>query len=136
MFKVVCLYVSSCNKFQKELSPDSAVGADPRLVPHTIWAEWDKNFTMKYLRLVHIRRNLIDLIWQHDRPEPKMFSIKVQPLNFAGERWESKVQRLKQRLAEMNVEAMVVTSLTEITWLLNVRGRRINITNSQDKSNT
>lgn len=98
------------------------MGADPRLVPHTMWAEWDKNFTIKYLRLLHIRRNLVDLIWQHDRPEPMMFSIKVQPLNFAGERWESKVQRLKRELSEMNVEAMVVTSLTEITWLFNLRG--------------
>lgn len=108
-----------------ELAPDSMVGADPQQVPHYLWAEWEYELSLKYIRLMRINRNLIDTIWGVDRPLPHNDQLQVQPLMYAGEKWESKVARLRANITANGCDAMVVTSLTEIAYLLNLRGTDI-----------
>ena len=36
--------------------------------------------------------------------------------------WEEKVKNLREELKDLNADAMVVTALDEIAWLLNIRG--------------
>ena len=40
----------------------------------------------------------------------------------SGERWESKVGRLRDSLLETGNDAMIVTALDEVAWLFNLRG--------------
>lgn len=39
-----------------------------------------------------------------------------------GERWQDKVDRLRAELPKLNVDALVITALDEVAWLLNIRG--------------
>ncbi|XP_017041184.1 xaa-Pro aminopeptidase 2 [Drosophila ficusphila] len=105
---------------------DKRIGADPHLVPHSQWIQWERELEEKLLKLVKINNNLIDLIWGSERPEtPKHHVIKVHPKHFAGESWQDKVKELRRRLAHLGCDAMVITSLTEIAYLLNIRGNDI-----------
>lgn len=103
------------------MPPESSVGVDPRTVPHYMWSQWDTELRNKFIRLVRVNRNLIDMVWT-ERPQPNPDVIKVQPLDFSGEKWQSKVDVLREKLLEDRCDAMVVSSLTEIAYLLNIRG--------------
>lgn len=46
-------------------------------------------------------------------------------MKYAGERWISKIGTLRSNLSALNCDAMVVTSLTEIAYILNLRGNDI-----------
>ncbi|XP_055615430.1 xaa-Pro aminopeptidase 2 isoform X2 [Toxorhynchites rutilus septentrionalis] len=108
-----------------ELKPESKVGADPQLVPHSFWITLERQLNSEFIKLVKINRNLIDLVWGPNRPAPKLNSLKVHPLRFAGERWESKVNKLRSNFTSHRCDAMIVTSLTEIAYILNLRGSDI-----------
>lgn len=66
-------------------------------------------------------RNLIDSVWIN-RPPQNTELIKVHPLIYAGEKWQSKIKTLRKHLLKEHCDAMIVTSLTEIAYLLNLRG--------------
>lgn len=83
--------------------------------------KWENELTDKFLALTKINNNLIDQIWKPDRPEPMMVTIKVQEKSFAGEKWEDKIKELRKRLHHHNCDAMIITSLTEIAYILNIR---------------
>lgn len=83
--------------------------------------EWETELQLKYIRLVRLSENLIDNIWT-DRPSESIAPIKVHPLEYAGEKWQSKIKTLRNQLITDSCDAMIVTSLTEIAYLLNLRG--------------
>lgn len=83
--------------------------------------EWETELQLKYIRLVRLSENLVDNIWT-DRPSDSTAPIKVHPLEYAGEKWQSKVKTLRQQLIADSCDAMIITSLTEIAYLLNLRG--------------
>ncbi|XP_030369919.1 xaa-Pro aminopeptidase 2 [Scaptodrosophila lebanonensis] len=112
-----------------QLHFDKRVGADPHLVPHHLWLRWERELEDKILKLVKINNNLVDMIWGSERPPPpKDHVMQVQSRDYAGEKWEDKVTELRRRLAQLGCDAMVVTSLTEIAYLLNIRGNDIPFT--------
>ncbi|XP_031640663.1 xaa-Pro aminopeptidase 1 [Contarinia nasturtii] len=104
-----------------KLDDGARVGAHSRTVPHKIWHEWKEKLQIKSIRLLQMDRNLIDSVWLN-RPPPNTELIKVQPVIYAGEKWQSKIKTLRQKLAEDHCDAIIVTSLTEIAYLLNLRG--------------
>lgn len=106
---------------RSELAPEARVGADPHIVPHHLWQKWESELHQKFIRLVRVNRNLIDMVWR-DRPQPIGDDVYVQPYLYAGEKWQSKVKTLRDELVQRRCDAMVVTSLTEIAYLLNMRG--------------
>jgi len=110
---------------QSQLYADQRVGADPHIVPHHLWLKWEADLQNKFLVLQRINNNLIDLIWDVDRPPRSQVTIKIQPTQYSGERWQDKVTELRRRLKHLNCDAMIITSLTEIAYLLNIRGRDI-----------
>lgn len=42
-----------------------------------------------------------------------------------GKRWEDKLDATREKIKAMGCDAMVVTALDEIAWLLNIRGHDI-----------
>lgn len=68
-----------------------------------------------------MNRNLVDLTWIN-RPPPNNNVIKVHYIEHAGEKWQSKLNKLRRKLIEDHCDAMIVTSLTEVAYLLNLRG--------------
>lgn len=105
---------------QSELPPDSRVGADPQTIPHFLWSKYDTHLHRKLIRLVKVSRNLVDEVWK-DKPSPVNDPIFVHPIVFAGEKWQTKIMSLRLRLVETRSDAIIITSLTEISYLLNLR---------------
>lgn len=97
------------------------MGADPRTVPHKVWLEWEAQLQLKYIRLVRLNQNLIDLVWIN-RPPKNTNVITVHPPDYTGEKWRSKLKTLRKHLLKDQCDAMIVTALTEIAYLLNLRG--------------
>lgn len=89
--------------------------------------EWESYLQLKYIRLIRISQNLIDNVWS-ERPDESLAPIKVHPIEHAGEKWQTKIQTLRKQLVKENCDAMIVTSLTEIAYLLNLRGNDLPFT--------
>lgn len=87
--------------------------------------KWETELQERYQTLVRINNNLVDLIWGDERPPPSTYTIKVHEMRLAGEKWEHKIARLRHILKNDGCDAMVVTSLPEIAYLLNIRGKDI-----------
>lgn len=102
---------------------NTKIGVDPRTVPHYLWEEWDAILVKshKFIHLVRIYHNLIDLVWTK-RPPPIRNPITVHPLVYAGKKWQDKVYTLRDHLLAERCDAIIVSSLTEIAYLLNLRG--------------
>jgi Xaa-Pro aminopeptidase len=60
-------------------------------------------------------------IWT-DRPPIPMAPIVPQPLEYAGEDVGSKLQRIRKALREQHADGMLMASLDDIAWTLNLRG--------------
>jgi Xaa-Pro aminopeptidase len=97
------------------------VGADPKTIPHRLWYDWQREFSHKYLHLAKVK-NLIDTIGGASRASPRDYSIKTQNSTFSGAPWQNKTDILRAHLRDHRCDAIVVTSLTEIAYLLNLRG--------------
>lgn len=67
-------------------------------------------------------KNLIDVIGGGDLVSTRDFSIKTHNSTFSGVHWHTKVEQLREQLRVYRCDAIVVTSLTEIAYLLNLRG--------------
>ena len=60
-------------------------------------------------------------LWTDRPPIPKN-KVEIQPLEFAGETAESKIERVRQALREQKAEHLIISQLDDIAWLLNMRG--------------
>ena len=106
------------------LQPGDAVGIDPRLFSHKEAEKLEKELRTRGLSLKSIEDNLVDAIWE-DRPEFPRAPARPHPLRFAGETVESKLNRVREKMAEVRANAHVVTTLDAIAWLLNIRGNDV-----------
>ena len=72
---------------------------------------------------ITIRTNFDPLaeIWK-DRPEIPLNPIEIQPLEYAGESAESKLERIRQAIRTRHSCGILVSTLDDIAWTLNLRG--------------
>lgn len=63
-------------------------------------------------------------IWT-DRPAPPMSKAFVQGLEYAGESASSKIRRIREKIGSC---AIVLSSLEEVAWTLNLRGNDVECT--------
>lgn len=101
----------------------AVVGYDPETLSMEAFAEYQARFSPAGLepRPAH---GLIDEVWP-DRPEEATAPIFAHPLEYAGETAESKLARLRKRVAGAGADAVLLTALDEIAWLLNIRGNDV-----------
>ena len=78
------------------------------------------------LELVSI--DLISPLWTENRPAIPTSLLYEYSEQYAGESVESKLQRVRQALQEKHCQALVVSALDEIGWLLNIRGKDVDYT--------
>lgn len=106
---------------QSEIGADTSVHANPHTIPHFLWLKWEAELHRKFIRLIPVDINLVDLVWR-DRPAANQEPIRIHPVKYAGETWQSKIERLRSHLVSARCDSIVVTSLTEIAYILNLRG--------------
>lgn len=89
------------------------------------------NSLQQTLALGDIQVQAIDLIaplWTENRPDIPQSILYEHKEEFTGESATSKIQRLREQLRENRCEAMVISALDEIGWLLNIRGADVDYT--------
>ena len=80
-----------------------------------------KTFKEKGLELVNVE-NLVDTVWGADRPARPRNQVKILDMKYAGEESLDKYTRLAGKLDD---KPLLVTTLDDIAWLLNLRGTDI-----------
>ena len=104
----------------KQLSKGDVVGVDGSLYTLDDLKEMETVLGKAGIRL---RTDLdpAETLWTDRPPIPKN-KVEIQPLEYAGESAESKIERVRQALREQKAEGIVISQLDEIAWLLNLRG--------------
>lgn len=68
--------------------------------------------------------DLVGEIWA-DRPAISKENAYILDITYAGETYQSKLQKVRQRMAKKKADAFLLTTLDEIAWLLNIRGNDV-----------
>ena len=76
-----------------------------------------------WMRIVDVP-DLPDLLWS-DRPAIPSTPVTLVPEGLAGESRSARIEWLRSEAARQLCDAVLITSLDEIAWLLNVRGSDI-----------
>jgi Xaa-Pro aminopeptidase len=78
-------------------------------------------------RLVPVDINLVDVIWV-DRPSAPQAPVRPHPIAFAGEAADSKLERIRAKLTDARVDALVVSDPHNLAWTFNLRGGDVGYT--------
>ncbi|KAI8424120.1 hypothetical protein MSG28_002720 [Choristoneura fumiferana] len=113
-----------------KLSRNGRVGADARLASLTEWQLLANGLQREGLQLIHVP-TLLDQLWNEEqdlkrrRPEFSRIVANLHHSEYTGISWRFKVETVRNELRQIGADAMVVTALDEVAWLLNVRGRDV-----------
>ncbi|MGE3689980.1 MAG: aminopeptidase P family protein [Novosphingobium sp.] len=113
---------TSVAKWLGQHAPEGArIGYDAWLHSRP-WAKAvGKELAGRKAELVAVEVNPIDAIWQ-DRPQASLAPALVHEQRFAGQSSEAKRAAVSEWLAEKQLDAVAITALDSIAWLLNIRG--------------
>lgn len=116
--------VPSIPRFLAEHAAGKVVGYDPRLSSPAEAAELADALSGAGATLVAVDDNVIDRAWDAlgGRPSLPKNTIVVWPEQHAGEAVASKLARLREGTAALGAEHLVMTTLDEIAWAMNIRG--------------
>ncbi|XP_067616242.1 xaa-Pro aminopeptidase ApepP isoform X1 [Eurosta solidaginis] len=103
----------------------SNVGVDPTLFSYRQWKPLQKQLKSADCILIPVKNNLVDLIWMADQPKRPSEPIRYLEQKFAGLTVAKKWENVKKQMLDKMAEALLVTSLDEIAWFLNLRGSDI-----------
>lgn len=108
------------------LEPGSAVGIHPMLCTSSAWTELNDKLETAGCQLVDVETELVDLVWSSDKenPQPARPENPIFPLEhaFTGKTWQSKVEEVRAKLKERSCDVLILSSLDDVAWLLNLRG--------------
>lgn len=100
------------------------IGYDPWLHTSAWVAEAARALAARGATLVAVDTNPVDAIWP-DRPAPSNAVLAVQDDMRAGQSSAQKRAAIGEWLAEHRADAVVLTALDSIAWVLNIRGRDV-----------
>ncbi len=127
LFKMGEEGVPTVEEFVKEKTPvGGALGFDGRLISALEGLDLartlkEKNVTIKY------EYDLVDMIWEN-RPALSEESAFALDIKYAGESFESKINRIREVMRKNNASMHVVTTLDEVAWIFNIRGNDVSYT--------
>ncbi|KAI9807314.1 MAG: hypothetical protein M1833_000057 [Piccolia ochrophora] len=76
-------------------------------------------------KLIDVSENLVDKVWAKDRPSRPHADVKPLALQFAGKRFQDKLDDLRKELDKKKSPGFIVSMLDEVAWLYNLRGKDI-----------
>ena len=68
--------------------------------------------------------DLVDQVWEGRPPMPKG-DVFIHDLKYNGESCGSKLGRLREKMRHLGANKHIITTLDDIAWLLNIRGRDV-----------
>ena len=113
--------VPTVNEYvEKEFPQGGVLGADGRMVSRE-WAEGMERLLQGKQGSLELSHDLVGEFWS-DRPEIAFHKGWILPEEYAGESRKDKLKRLREWMRERGGQQMLLTSLDDIAWLLNIRG--------------
>ena len=103
------------------LPEGSKVGVDPTTLSVTGYKALSEACRPKGIEIVTHTANLVDEVWVARPPVPNN-PIIVHGEPWAGESVASKLGKVRAEMSKHKCEALVVSTLDEVAWLLNLRG--------------
>ena len=103
------------------LSPGDRLGFDPWLHTSAAAERLARVCEKAGAELIAVDSNPVDSIWT-DRPAAPLGAVKVHPAQFAGESESDKLARIRNEIAKLNVDALVLSDSHAVGWTFNIRG--------------
>ena len=94
------------------------VGVNPEMFSVNDYKEWSEKIELKSI-------DLIKPLWIEGRPAIPQDKLYPYSADYAGESVESKLARMREQIAKKKANAMIISALDEIVWLLNIRGNDV-----------
>ncbi|GAA6061087.1 hypothetical protein JCM10212_006288 [Sporobolomyces blumeae] len=120
--------VKNWNAWLLDLPQGTKVGMDPSLLDYATAKPLLSDLTDRGLSVVFPSTNLVDSIWT-DRPPRSTKPIVAHPLKFSGQPASDKIANLRKFLVDEvkgpGARSFLITSLSPIAWILNLRGSDI-----------
>ncbi|XP_050360086.1 xaa-Pro aminopeptidase ApepP-like isoform X3 [Nymphalis io] len=107
----------------------SVVGVDPHTMTREDWTPLQTALSKAKVQLMAVDKNLVDLArfqLKDFPPERPHNNIMHLPIEYTGKTAGQKIKELRDKMAEKNASALVITALDEVAYTLNLRGSDIN----------
>lgn len=124
LFKSGTENTPTINEFLKEnLNYGKTLGFDGRVVSYNEMVNFQKALAGKNIKFI-TDIDLVGEIWT-DRPNISNKKAFLLDLKYCGETFESKINRVREIMKRENADIHIISSLDDIAWLFNIRGRDI-----------
>ena len=110
---------------EKELPDNTNIGADTLLISTALGQTMALIAKKKHGQLIGV--DLASKIWK-DRPSLPKEKVFILDKKFCGESTKSKIRRIKKVMRDNHASSHVIASLTDIAWILNLRGNDVECT--------
>lgn len=85
----------------------------------------EETVTPSRIRIKALEVNPVDGIWGANRPATPSGSIRIHPLEYAGQSVKDKLTEVRKQMAESKARVLVLSALDEIAWTYNIRGQDV-----------
>ena len=107
----------------KNLKNGQCLGFDGKVLSGKNVFDIKTGFGKKEIK-IEDRYDLIGEIW-NDRPALPKSDVFILDEKYCGESFESKIERVRKKMSNLNTNKHILTSLDDIAWLFNMRGRDV-----------
>lgn len=107
----------------KNLKSGQCLGFDGKVLSVKNVFDIKNGFGKKEIKLED-RYDLVNEIW-NDRPALSKSNVFILDEKYCGESFESKIKRIREKMSKLDANRHILTSLDDIAWLYNIRGRDI-----------
>ncbi|WP_017190281.1 aminopeptidase P family protein [Vibrio harveyi] len=102
------------------LEAGSTIAVDGRSISYAFYQELKQALEPKNIQII-LDLDLLTPIW-HDRPSRPTEKIFEHPVAFAGIDTRQKLADLRSWLGDIHVDSLLVSTLDDVMWTLNIRG--------------
>lgn len=107
------------------LPPKSTIGADPNLMSNAVWAPLQNALNIAGHCLFPLQTNLIDQVWADKQPAQTCNVVVPQLIEYTGKTAGEKIAACREAMKKNHSGLLVVSTLDEVAYLLNLRGSDI-----------
>ena len=122
IFKIVEIHKKKPKSILNKVNKVLKLGLDPKIFNEISLLN---NFKSNKIKLIQIKKNLIDLIWKN---KPKINYKKFYILNSknVGQNYKNKINLINNFLKKKKIKNLLITAPENVAWLMNIRGHDSN----------
>jgi Xaa-Pro aminopeptidase len=111
----------------KHLSAGDRLGFDPWLHTSAAAERLAAACAKAGAELVAVQSNPVDSVWT-ERPPPPLAPVSVHGLQYSGEAQDEKLRRIRLEIANLGVDALLLSDSHAVAWAFNIRGADVSHT--------